>query len=304
MMKILLAVDGADSSLAAAAEAGRSPWPSGSVVKILSIAEMTMPETPETLPLAQGSYAEWQRIFEQRAVANVAAAAAQFAESGGAQTEVVTKTLTGSAKELILNEAEIWGADLLILGTHGYNLFERFWLGSVSRAIAAHAPCSVRVVRQLPAKVAKPAMKILLATDGSECSQHAVASVADRPWPAGSEVRVISVVHLPFTPTPETWGLPDSYYSELERAGMAQADAAIDQAVSRLNESPMAVTNEVILGHAEEKILDAARTWEADLIVIGSHGRSGWRRFLLGSVSQAVVSHAHCSVEIVRKPMA
>jgi nucleotide-binding universal stress UspA family protein len=302
-MKILLAVDGSDSSLAAAAEAGRSPWPAGSVVKILSVAEMSMPETPETLPLAEGSYAEWQRIFEARAVENVTAAAAQFAEAGGVQTEVVTKTLTGNAKELILSEAESWEADLIILGTHGYNLFQRIWLGSISRALAAQAYCSVRVVR--PSKdVGKTAMKILLATDGSEFSRHAVAAVADRPWPAGSEVRVISVVHLPFTPTPETWALPDSYYSELERRGQAQAETAINQAASWLKETALTVTSEAILGHAEEKILEAARVWEADLIVMGSHGRSGWKRFLLGSVSQAVVSHAPCSVEIVRKPMA
>ncbi len=299
-MKILLAVDGSKCSLAAAADAGRSPWPAGSEVKILSVAEMFMPETPETLPLAEGSYAEWQRIFEARAVANVAAAAARFAESGGAQTEVLTQTLAGNTKELILNEAESWKAGLIVLGTHGYNLFQRMWLGSVSRSIAAQAHCSVRVVRESKKDAAKTAMKILLATDGSECSQQAVASIADRPWPASSEVHVISVVHLPFAPSPETWSLPESYYSELERAGRAQADAAINQALSRLSETPLLLTSEIMLGHAEEKILEAAKSWDADLIVLGSHGWSGWKRFLLGSVSQAVVSHAPCSVEIVR----
>jgi nucleotide-binding universal stress UspA family protein len=301
-MKILLAVDGSDSSLLAAAEAGRSPWPAGSVVRILSVAEISLPDISEGLLLAEGTQGEWQRIFEARAVANIAAAAARFAEAGGSQTEVVTKTLTGNPRELILQEAESWNADLLVLGTHGYTLFQRLWLGSVSRRIAAQAHCSVRVVRARP-DADNAAMKILLATDGSECSAHAVAAVADRPWPAGSEVHVISVVHLPFTPSPETWALPDSYYSTLEREGRVQAQAALNQALSRLQGTPLAVTSDVIPGHAEEKILETARDWAADLIVLGSHGRSGWKRFLLGSVSEAIMSHAHCSVEIVRQPM-
>jgi nucleotide-binding universal stress UspA family protein len=301
-MKILLAVDGSDSSLLAAAEAGRSPWPAGSVVRILSVAEISLPEISEGLLLAEGTQGEWQRILEARAVANIAAAAARFAEAGGSQTEVVTKTLTGNPRELILQEAESWNADLLVLGTHGYTLFQRLWLGSVSRRIAAQAHCSVRVVRARP-DADNAAMKILLATDGSECSAHAVAAVADRPWPAGSEVRVISVIHLPFTPSPETWALPDSYYATLEREGRAQAQAALNQALSRLQGTPLAVTSDVIPGHAEEKILETARDWAADLIVLGSHGRSGWKRFLLGSVSEAIMSHAHCSVEIVRQPM-
>ena len=63
---------------------------------------------------------------------------------------------------------------------------------------------------------------------------------------------------------------------------------------------PLTVSSEAILGHAEEAILAAAREWQADLILLGSHGHRAWERFLLGSVSQAVAWHAHCSVEIVR----
>jgi nucleotide-binding universal stress UspA family protein len=55
-------------------------------------------------------------------------------------------------------------------------------------------------------------------------------------------------------------------------------------------------------GHPKEVILDEAEKWDADLIVVGSHGYRGWQRFLLGSVSQAIASHAPCSVQIVRLP--
>ncbi|HEX5084219.1 MAG TPA: universal stress protein [Blastocatellia bacterium] len=61
------------------------------------------------------------------------------------------------------------------------------------------------------------------------------------------------------------------------------------------------VTTMIKSGSPKEVILDESESWDADLIVLGSHGYGGWRRFLLGSVSHAVATHAHCSVEIVRK---
>jgi nucleotide-binding universal stress UspA family protein len=233
----------------------------------------------------------------------------RFGEIAGAQTEVTTKTLKGDPKAAILDEAEHWGADLIIVGTHGYNALERLWLGSVSRAVTSHAKCSVEVARRSRAQGANgKTMRILLAVDGSEFSDAAVEEIANRPWPNGSEVHVISVVHLPFTPSPETWALPDSYYFSLEKTGREQAESAINRAISRLRESnagreiSLTLTSEVIVGHPEVVIMETANKWNADLVALGSHGYHGFTRFLLGSVSQAVASHAPCSVEIVRKP--
>jgi nucleotide-binding universal stress UspA family protein len=147
-------------------------------------------------------------------------------------------------------------------------------------------------------------MKILLATDGSDYSKAAVNSVAERPWPQGSEVKIISAMEVPFAPTTEAWVLPDSYYSELERVAREQAEAAVKDAVERIESgkaSGLEVITKIISGSAREVILDEAERWDADLIVLGSHGYSGWQRFLLGSVSHAVATHAHCSVEIVRQ---
>jgi nucleotide-binding universal stress UspA family protein len=147
-------------------------------------------------------------------------------------------------------------------------------------------------------------MKILLATDGSDCSKAAVDAVAERPWPEGSEVKVLSALELPYMPTTETWVFPDSYFKELEAAGKEQAENAVNQAVERLKSAgggELKVTTEITTGSAKDVILDEAERWGADLIVVGSHGYSGWRRFLLGSVSHAVATHAHCSIEIVRR---
>ena len=147
-------------------------------------------------------------------------------------------------------------------------------------------------------------MKILIATDGSDYSKAAVNSVAERPWPQGSEVKIISAMEIPYAPTTEAWVLPDSYYSELDRVAREQAEAAVKDAVERIESgkaSGLEIITKIISGSAREAILDEAERWGADLIVLGSHGYNGWQRFLLGSVSHAVATHAHCSVEIVRQ---
>jgi nucleotide-binding universal stress UspA family protein len=152
-------------------------------------------------------------------------------------------------------------------------------------------------------------MRVLLAVDGSEFSDAAVEEIANRPWPAGGEVHVISVIHLPFEPGTEVWALPESYYFELENAERARAGSAVKGAIARLRESdagretPLRLTSETVLGRPAETIIETAKKRGADLIALGSHGYRGLTRFLLGSVSYAVASHAPCSVEIVRKPM-
>jgi nucleotide-binding universal stress UspA family protein len=147
-------------------------------------------------------------------------------------------------------------------------------------------------------------MKILLATDGSDYSKAAVNSVAERPWPEGSEVKIVSAMEIPYTPTTETWVLPDSYYKELERVTKEQAEAAVKYAAERIRSgkaSGLEITTKITSGSAREVILDEAESWDADLIMLGSHGYGAWQRFMLGSVSHTVATHAHCSVEIVRR---
>jgi nucleotide-binding universal stress UspA family protein len=309
-MKILLAVDGSEYGLAAVEEAARTPWPAGSVIRIVSVAEIPMLATTWVMPMPVGNRNEWERIFEERSVANTAEAMARFGEVAGAQTEVAAKTLKGDPRVAILDEAEHWGADLIVVGTHGYNALERLWLGSVSRAVASHAKCSVEIARRRKAQGAGgKAMRILLAVDGSEFGDAAVEEIANRPWPPGSEVQVISVIHLPFEPGPEVWAAPESHFFRLETAERERAESVINRAIARLRESgasretPLTLTSEVVVGHPAETIIETAKKWGADIVALGSHGYSGFTRFLLGSVSYAVASHAPCSVEIVRKPM-
>ena len=147
-------------------------------------------------------------------------------------------------------------------------------------------------------------MKVLLAVDGSPCSDAAVAEVAARPWPPGSEFKVFSAFPLPINPAPEAWAIPPEYYNELERAARTQAQQIVDRALAKLRgtlDESMIVVGRVTPGSAPAGIVEEADRWPADLIIVGSHGYGTWRRLVLGSVSQAVVLHAKCSVEVVRR---
>jgi nucleotide-binding universal stress UspA family protein len=149
-------------------------------------------------------------------------------------------------------------------------------------------------------------MKILLAIDGSTASQEAVKAIVNRPWPAGAEVKVISVVELHLAPPPGSMLVPDSHYLKLLTAYQRAASEAVKRAEESILASntkrkhPIRVETQVIIGYAKEAILDEAKNWNADLIVLGSHGYGGVKRLFLGSVSLAVASHAPCSVEIIR----
>jgi len=146
-------------------------------------------------------------------------------------------------------------------------------------------------------------MKILLAVDGSPCSDEAIEEIGRRPWPAGSEIKVLTAFELPLPPTPEAWAIPPDYFEELDRAASEHARSVIERAVTKLRSamgSEANIKGQFALGPPRIVILDEAESWGADLIVVGSHGYRAWERFLLGSVSQAVVSHAKCSVEVVR----
>ena len=146
-------------------------------------------------------------------------------------------------------------------------------------------------------------MRVLLAVDGSPYSDAAVNEVASRIWPEHTEVRVITAYELPLAPAPETWALPQDYFENLDRAARESAEA-IEQAVVLKLASSLApnvkVTGNILPGSPRSIILEEAERWRADLFVVGSHGYGAWQRFLLGSVSQTVVSHAGCSVEVVR----
>lgn len=146
-------------------------------------------------------------------------------------------------------------------------------------------------------------MKILLATDGSQYSRKAVekcfellSSVKDK------EIKILSVVEPLHSITAEPFGVSNEYYHKVEDDLKKQANNVIaetEQLISQKEEN-VQIISQVLFGHVKQVIVEEAKDWGADLIVVGSHGYGFFGRVLLGSVSDFVLHHAPCSVLVVR----
>ncbi|HYA89782.1 MAG TPA: universal stress protein [archaeon] len=145
-------------------------------------------------------------------------------------------------------------------------------------------------------------MKILLAIDDSKFSEAATNAILEFARPKDTEVRAIYVVEPPAPPVgAQDWGqIP--VYVEILKEERARANDVVRQTAETLRAAGLNVSFIVADGSPKTEILQEASNWRADLIVVGSHGRRGLDKFLLGSVSEAVARHARCSVLIVRLP--
>jgi nucleotide-binding universal stress UspA family protein len=143
-------------------------------------------------------------------------------------------------------------------------------------------------------------MKILIAIDGSDFSQAALESVIARPWPPRTEVKILNVVEPPSLLMEREMTGYDPEFEAVWKALRDQAKHLVEKAAEKMRAANFNVTTELVEGDPKSQIIDIAHEWKADMIVLGSHGRTGINRFLMGSVSQGVVRHAHCSVEVIR----
>jgi nucleotide-binding universal stress UspA family protein len=146
-------------------------------------------------------------------------------------------------------------------------------------------------------------MKILFATDGSEFSKKSIEKIASLVGAQSSvSIKAISVFETFAPMAAEPFAVSADYYRELEENSRKRADAWAEESVADLKKAiPSAdVSKEVSMGAPSRIIIETAKEWGADLIVVGSHGRGFWGRVMLGSVSDAVLHHAPCSVLVVR----
>jgi nucleotide-binding universal stress UspA family protein len=146
-------------------------------------------------------------------------------------------------------------------------------------------------------------MKILLAVDDSKFAEAAAQAVLVRAKPEDTKVQVLHVLEPPsLMASSETPGYNPAFDAAWWRAEKERAHALVERTAEQLRSKGFEATAVVEEGEPKSRILEIARNWPADLIVLGSHGRKGLLHFLMGSVSDAVVRHAPCSVEVVRIP--
>jgi len=143
-------------------------------------------------------------------------------------------------------------------------------------------------------------MKILVSTDGSEFSRAAVEKCFQIiVEPEKTAIKIVSVFEVI---EPMDISISPEFSRELESSARQKAQEFADQSAAMVRERfpNIDLTTQVALGAPDETLIEAAKQWQADLIVIGSHGRGFWGRMLLGSITDALVHHAPCSVLVVR----
>jgi nucleotide-binding universal stress UspA family protein len=297
-MRVLLATDGSESSAVAAALAGNIPWPAGTsldVVRVFGDGGSDIVAGPWPA-IALGVSPDYEAAAIQDAEEALVALVESLRTPGLNVTHAV---LRGQPADTLLDWIDRHRPDLVIVGNRGVSMLERTLLGSVSAALIDRSPVPVLVAR-------RPTLaRVVVAVDGSETASEAVATVRRWPFLAMTEIRTLSVApaHASWWPSDLAGRTADVAAADrdatadnlLEHDTIAAEAAAIFRAVGFTAES------EVRAGSPAYVVVAFAKDWDADLVVMGSHGRTGLARLLLGSVARNVLHHASCSVLVIRR---
>lgn len=234
-----------------------------------------------------------QRMAKDRE-RDLAAAVAQAIELGAPR--VTSRFLTGVPWDQIVEALQGDEAfELAVLGTHGRTGLARILLGSVTEKVVRHAPCSVLAARPGGNDSAAFA-RVLCPIDFSDGSRRAVERAAELAAPSGAGITLLHVVELPFMYTGEP--VAADFVGDIEKRSTHQLE---DWASDLRSKVSVPVATEIRIGSPGAQtlaLLDQDPTF--DLVVIGSYGRTGIRRVLIGSVAEQVVRHAACPVFVAR----
>jgi nucleotide-binding universal stress UspA family protein len=297
-MRILIAYDGSSGADAALADLPRAGFPNEVEAIVVSVADvcrwpMSNPEANNTIPelpsVERAHRQALQAVEEAGALAKGASAQLRIRFP---TWRLSTECRGDSPAWAIIQKANEWKPNLVIVGSHGRTVLSDLFLGSVSQKVITETSCSVRVARS-GTDQGRSTVRIVIGVDGSAGAEAAVRAVAQRSWPAGSEVRLVAALD-PMIATALQWvegGAPD------ERAWMSKR---VDGSVELLRASGMTATTVIKKGDPKKMLPDEARRWNADCVFVGASGLRGIGRLLLGSVSSSVVTRAHRSVEVVR----
>ncbi|MFZ5447927.1 MAG: universal stress protein [Thermodesulfobacteriota bacterium] len=276
--KILVCTDGSPDSDGAINSAIQLAHTSGSQIYLLEVSyflagyELQSPDSL-TPPVVNLELMQVQEAAVKERLEKQKAEAAQR----GIDLEPRTRT-SSSAYEGIMEEVEELQPDLIIMGRHGYTGLTRLLMGSTTARVIGHSPCHVLVV---PQGASLNFQRLLVASDGSPFGEAAWREAVKLAQLMGSTMIAVSVAaddrEIPWA---------NNVVKTLETVATAQG---ID------------LETLIPTGRPEEGIIKAAEFKGASLIIMGSHGRTGLKRLLMGSVAERVIGHAKCPVLVVKR---
>jgi nucleotide-binding universal stress UspA family protein len=302
-MKILIAYDGSASADAAIEDLRRAGLPEDAEAHVLCVESDGV--THSEGKVETESAGSWRAKLAD--AEHLAAEASGRIMSYFPRWTISFEGLWGSPTKTILETSRWWHPDLIVAGSFGRSRMARLFLGSVSLDLIHKAPCSVRITRIRKTSRPGSPVRLLIGIDGSPEAEAVIREVATRTWPEKTEAQIVSVVE---TLVPSIGGLGASTFAqepasrvirEVDEREREWLRGVADDAADALRQAGLKVTISVIDGDAREVILAKAKLWNADAIFVGARGRGRVERLLLGSVSTYILTHAHCTVEVVRQ---
>lgn len=302
-IKLLIAYDGSSPADTALDDLLRAGLPAEADAIVISVADIFMARATssegsgcKTALTGYDSSAVQQR-FEQ--VSQALEEARRWATHAREQLhshfpmwEVRAETTGHSPAWAIIQKADEWRPDLIVLGSHNRSALGRLFLGSVSQTVLTEAHGSVRIARRRLAKESSP-LRIVIGVDGSPSAENAVAEIASRAWPPDTKAHLVAVIDRAMS-TALDWS----------EAGFNDARAWLESifaaATEKLHASGICVSAIIKEGDPKRLLVKEAERLRADCIFLGARGLRRLERCLLGSVSTAIAARAPCSVEIVR----
>ncbi len=291
--RILLATDGSPQADVAAELVRSVRWPESSTIEILSVYEPFAPG----MELPPDALIALDREMRHEIDTQLAKTRESLAGRAGAIDIAMRR---GRPATEIVHEAERTQTDLIVVGSRGRGPVATMLLGSVAAEVVDRAACPVLVAR------VPRATRVLVADDGSTEAARAVKIVATWPIFRGLQTRVVSVA-----PVYAVTGFGPVRHADAKQSYAEGVDALrgihgfiADDAAIRLSDAGVPARSDTRFGDPASEIIRAALEHEADLIVMGSHGRSGLERIVVGGVARNVLTHAPVSVLIVRVPVA
>ena len=287
-MRILLAVDGSEQSYDAAR--GLEHFAPAEQVVALHVLDVLLPVYPMMVPEA---VRDLRVIVERHMREEGERLLDRIATILPLPTGKVTKRMEcGSPAELIVTIAGEERIDLIVLGARGVGPMHELVLGSVSHRVLTHAPCPALVVKG-PVRSLR---RVLLPVQEAEDAEEALKFLAGRPFRDAVDVTVLTVLPLVQQMWPEGAGNLDAF----RETALVNARSFVESVAARLSAMRYSAKGTARIGFPSSEIIHESMATNADLILMGSRGRRGLTRFMLGSVSHAIVHRATRPVLIFR----
>lgn len=213
------------------------------------------------------------------------------------EISTVTAVHQGRVPETITAYADEHGIDLIAMPTHGRTGLERVLLGSVTERVIRQAPVPVFTLRPDEEPSQYPYRNVLVPTDGSECATAALDSAVDIVKASGATLHVLSVV--------DVTSLGVDVRSEFQTTALEEkANQVVEEGTEAAERASVdSIVDNVVFGDSIYRAIDSyIEEHDVDLVVMGTHGRTGINRYLLGSVTEKTVRRAAVPVLTVPEP--